>query len=165
LKVYGDPSGGRLDVGAAELEAIMEASGQHVKVRAEGGLVTCEANDLRPETVARAAFLQDVGELLYLGEKVPSEPARFDFSRLAGLSFKVDAEGFSQAAKRSIDEAYGDRVLRSAAGSSVRMKDPDEVIRVVKREGGAVVGETLAEQAVAVQAGLDRARLHVAGGA
>jgi len=142
LIVYGDPSGGRLDVAAAELEAIMEAAGYHATVKAEGGLVTCEVDVLRPETVARAAYLQDVGELLYLGGDVQVDATRLDFSRLSGKTFKVDAEGFSEGAKRSIDEAYGEWVLRSAEGSSVKMKNPDAVIRVVKKGRTAFVALT-----------------------
>ncbi len=140
--VYGDPSGGRLDVAAAELEALMEASGQRATVRAEGGLVTCEVKELRAETIARAAYLQDVGELLYLACDLPDDAKRLDFSRLAGRTFKVDAEGFSGGGKRSIDEAYGDWVLRSAEGSSVRMKEPDAVVRVVKKGKMSFVGLT-----------------------
>jgi len=142
LKVYGDPSGGRLDVAGAELEALMEASNQRAKVRAEGELVVCEVEELRAETIARAAFLQDVGELMYIGGELPADAKGLDFSKLSGKTFKVDAEGFSEGEKRSIDEAYGDWVLRSAEGSSVRMRDPDAVVRVVKRGKATFVGLT-----------------------
>jgi tRNA (guanine10-N2)-dimethyltransferase len=120
----------------------MEAAGQHVAAKAEGGLVTCEVSQLRPETVARAAYLQDVGELLYLASDAPDDLSVLDFSRLAEKTFKVDAEGFSQEGKKFIDEAFGESVLRSAKGSSVRMKEPDLVVRVVKKGSSAFVGLT-----------------------
>jgi tRNA (guanine10-N2)-dimethyltransferase len=142
LLVYGDPSGDRLDIAAAELEAIMEASGQRATVKSEGGLVICQVQDLLVETVARAAYIQDIGELLYLAGEMPSDATKFDFSKLEGRTFKVDAEGFSESSKRSIDEAYGEWVLRSAEGSSVRMKDPDAVVRVVKKGKMVFVGIT-----------------------
>ena len=147
--VYGDPSGGRLDVAEGELEALLEASGQRAKVSVKEWLVTCNVGELHREVATRAAFLQDVGELLLFAdaEDILREARSVDFSRLTGRTFKVDAEGFDDSVKRAVDEAVGDRVLREADGSSVKMKDPDAVIRVVKRGRRAFIGLTTSKGA------------------
>ncbi len=142
--VYGEPSGGRLDIAQAELSSLLEAAGQRVKATTAGSITTCEAGMLPPWVRERASFLNDVGELLWAGssEGLAEGTKDLDVSRLSGMSFKVDAEGFGGEAKRYVNEAYGELVLSQAASSRVSLDRPDWVIRVVRRGGHGFVGMT-----------------------
>jgi tRNA (guanine10-N2)-dimethyltransferase len=142
--VYGDPSGGRIDIAEAELGALFESAGQNVKTTSLGGVVTCEADSLPSWAASRGAFLKDVGELLWQGEaeELEGAAASLDGSRLAGRRFKVDTEGFGASEKKELDELYGERVLSSAKASTVSLKEPDSVLRVVRNGDCAFVGLT-----------------------
>ena len=142
--VYGDPSGGRLDIAEGELEALMEAAGERVKARAQDGLVVCDASRLMPETVSRAAFLQHMGRLLLVtdADDIEVEAMELDYSQLRGRAFKVDTEGFSTIRKKWIDEHLGERILSSAPGSRVSMRAPEAVVKVARKGRRAFVGLT-----------------------
>jgi putative methyltransferase (TIGR01177 family) len=142
--IYGDPSGGRADIAKGELEALMELSGEDAQVEVRGGIVACGAKKLPPGVRERASFLSDVGVLLLETDRTQIErlAGRLDFSSLGAARFKVDSEGFTASTKRRIDEAVGEKVLGDAAGSSVSMKSPQKVIRVVSRGENSFVGMT-----------------------
>jgi tRNA (guanine10-N2)-dimethyltransferase len=142
--VYGDPSGGRLDIAEAELEALLESDGQKVKAVPQGCIVTCQAKMLPSWMAARAAFLRDVGALLWAGGAggLVEQAAELDYSALAGRTFKVDAEGFGESEKRSVDQLYGEKILSSVEGSAVSMKRPEAVLRVVREGRDGFVGLT-----------------------
>ncbi|HVP23160.1 MAG TPA: hypothetical protein VMS77_04535 [Conexivisphaerales archaeon] len=140
--VYGDPSGGRLDIASAELEALFEAAGEKVRASRDGTIVTCEARFLPGWLATRAAFLNDVGVLLWKGksDEAAEQAKGLDFQAMEGSRFKVDAEGFDADRKRAVDEDFGGRVLTTAPSSSVSLREPQVVVRVVARGGQGFVG-------------------------
>ncbi len=143
--IYAVPSGGRLDIAEAELKALLEASGQAVDAAIHHGLVTSEVKELPGWAIGRAAYLSDVGELLWEGppSEVEKVAADLDVSRMAGRRFKVDAEGFDGPKKLVVDDMFGERVLTRAKNSSVSLKEPEVVLRVFRGAEEAFVGLTV----------------------
>ncbi|MDG6929024.1 MAG: hypothetical protein JRN39_03370 [Nitrososphaerota archaeon] len=140
MKVYaiaaGDPS-----LCASELGALFETYGVEARLESRGKLVLGEAGSLPGPAVGRAAYAREVGLLLSL--QGDADAGSLPFGGLAGRRFKVDAQGFPDEEKKSIDAAVGRKVLEEAPGSRVSLREPEVVVRVL-RSGREVLFGTAA---------------------